>query len=103
MVPKHTRGTCRCPGSQPATGMLHAADLPTGGMGMRLRRALVEQSGAWADAFMAPARVAALPLPISLLVLCFAYWCVDIVSPALPTIQESLALSATGAGLVFSV
>jgi MFS family permease len=35
--------------------------------------------------------------------LLFAYWCVDIVSPALPAIQESLALSATGAGLVFSI
>jgi MFS family permease len=33
----------------------------------------------------------------------FAYWCVDIVSPALPAIQDSLALSGTGAGLVFSV
>jgi MFS family permease len=38
-----------------------------------------------------------------LAVLLLAYWCVDIVSPALPAIQESLALSATGAGLVFSV
>ena len=46
---------------------------------------------------------AALPLRVSLAVLFFAYWCVDIVSPALPAIQESLALSATGAGLVFSV
>jgi MFS family permease len=45
---------------------------------------------------------AALPLRISLAILFFAYWCVDIVSPALPAIQESLALSATGAGLVFS-
>ena len=45
----------------------------------------------------------ALPLRISLAILLFAYWCVDIVSPALPAIQESLALSATGAGLVFSV
>jgi MFS family permease len=45
----------------------------------------------------------ALPQRISLAILLFAYWCVDIVSPALPAIQESLALSATGAGLVFSV
>ena len=45
----------------------------------------------------------ALPHWISLAILLFAYWCVDIVSPALPAIQESLALSATGAGLVFSV
>jgi len=45
----------------------------------------------------------ALPQHISLAILFFAYWCVDIVSPALPAIQESLELSATGAGLVFSV
>ena len=45
----------------------------------------------------------ALPQRISLAILFFAYWCVDIVSPALPAVQESLALSATGAGLVFSV
>src|SRR5215210_7876801 len=45
----------------------------------------------------------ALPQRISLAILLFAYWCVDIVSPALPDIQESLALSATSAGLVFSV
>lgn len=45
----------------------------------------------------------ALPLSASLVVLFFAYWCVDIVSPAIPTIRESLALSATGAGLIFSV
>jgi MFS family permease len=49
------------------------------------------------------ATAAALPLWISLAILFFAYWCVDIVSPALPAIQESLGLSATGAGLVFSV
>lgn len=46
---------------------------------------------------------ATLPLRISLAILLFTYWCVDIVSPALPAIQESLALSATGAGLIFSV
>src|SRR5215211_5323495 len=45
----------------------------------------------------------ALPQRISLAILFFAYWCVDIVSPALPDIQKSLALSATSAGLVFSV
>jgi MFS family permease len=45
----------------------------------------------------------ALPQRISLAILFFAYWCVDIVSPALPAIQSSLELSATGAGLVFSV
>ncbi len=49
------------------------------------------------------APAAALPLRISFAILFFSYWCVDIVSPALPAIQESLALSATGAGLVFSV
>jgi len=45
----------------------------------------------------------ALPHWISLAILVFAYLCVDIVSPALPAIQESLALSATSAGLVISV
>ncbi len=44
-----------------------------------------------------------MPLRISLAILLFAYWCVDTVLPALPAIQDSLALSATGAGLVFSV
>ena len=52
---------------------------------------------------VSPAPADALPLRISLAVLFFSYWCVDIVSPALPVIRESLALSATGAGLVFSV
>ena len=46
---------------------------------------------------------ASLPFAFSLAILFFAYWCVDIVSPALPAIQASLALSATSAGLVFSV
>ena len=46
---------------------------------------------------------AALPLAVSIAIVFFTYWCVDIVSPALPTIQKTLALSATGAGLVFSV
>jgi MFS family permease len=55
------------------------------------------------DAIMAVDRSAALPQRISLAILFFAYWCVDIVSPALPAIQESLGLSATSAGLVFSV
>jgi MFS family permease len=45
----------------------------------------------------------ALPLGVTVLILFFTYWCVDIVAPALPTIQGSLSLSATGAGLVFSV
>jgi MFS family permease len=46
---------------------------------------------------------AALPLAVSIAIVFFTYWCVDIVSPALPTIQKTLALSSTGAGLVFSV
>jgi MFS family permease len=45
----------------------------------------------------------ALPLPFAVLVLFFAYWCVDFVSPTVPTIRDSLDLSATGAGLIFSV
>lgn len=45
----------------------------------------------------------ALPLPSAVLVLFFAYWCVDFVSPAVPAIRDSLELSATGAGLIFSV
>lgn len=45
----------------------------------------------------------ALPLAVSIAIVFLTYWCVDIVSPALPTIQKTLALSATGAGLVFSV
>ncbi len=45
----------------------------------------------------------ALPLPFAILILFFAYWCVDFVSPTVPTIQDSLGLSATGAGLIFSV
>ncbi|HYO30003.1 MAG TPA: MFS transporter, partial [Thermomicrobiales bacterium] len=44
----------------------------------------------------------ALPLAATLLILGFAYWCVDIVSPTLPAIRESLRLNATGAGLVMS-
>jgi DHA1 family bicyclomycin/chloramphenicol resistance-like MFS transporter len=45
----------------------------------------------------------ALPYRISLAVLICAYLCVDIASPAIPAIRESLQLSAAGAGLVFSV
>jgi MFS family permease len=45
----------------------------------------------------------ALPLPFAVLILFFAYWCVDFVSPAVPTIRDSLNLSATSAGLIFSV
>jgi MFS family permease len=46
---------------------------------------------------------AALSLPVTLLVLGLAYWCVDTTSPALPVIRDSLALSATGAGLIASL
>lgn len=45
----------------------------------------------------------ALPLPFAVLVLFFAYWCVDFVSPTVPAMRDSLNLSATGAGLIFSV
>jgi MFS family permease len=45
----------------------------------------------------------ALPFLFAVAVLVFTYWCVDTVAPALPAIQESLGLSAVGAGLVFSV
>lgn len=50
-------------------------------------------------------RVAPAPLPFafSLAILFLTYWCVDIVAPALPAIRDSLALTATSAGLVFSV
>jgi MFS family permease len=55
------------------------------------------------DSVAEKAAPAALPYAFSLAILFLTYWCVDIVSPALPAIQQSLALSATGAGLVFSV
>jgi len=44
----------------------------------------------------------ALPLVATLLILGLAFWCVDIVSPTLPLIRESLGLNATAAGLVMS-
>jgi MFS transporter, DHA1 family, multidrug resistance protein len=44
-----------------------------------------------------------LPESTAFLVVVLTYWSVDIVSPALPAIKEALALSATGAGLVFSL
>ena len=50
----------------------------------------------------APHRVA-LPLVTAIATLILTYWCVDIVSPALPEIQRALALSGTGAGLVFAL
>ena len=43
-----------------------------------------------------------LPLPLTLIVLGLTYWCVDIVSPALPVIQADLQLSGAGAGLLMS-
>jgi MFS family permease len=55
------------------------------------------------DATKATTSSLAMPQRISLAILFFAYWCVDIVSPALPAMQASLGLSSTGAGLVFSV
>lgn len=44
----------------------------------------------------------ALPYSVTLLLLFLTYLCVDIVSPALPAIQDDLAMTATGAGLVFA-
>lgn len=52
---------------------------------------------------MATKPAQALPLAFAVLVLFFAYWCVDFVSPTVPAIRDSLNLSATGAGLIFSV
>lgn len=45
----------------------------------------------------------ALRLPVALTTIVLTYWCIDIVSPALPAIQDDLKLSAAGAGLVFSL
>ena len=45
----------------------------------------------------------ALPLPLAIATLVLTYWCVDIVAPALPEVRRSLALSGTGAGLVFAL
>jgi DHA1 family bicyclomycin/chloramphenicol resistance-like MFS transporter len=44
-----------------------------------------------------------LPFAIALLTQVLAYWSVDIMSPALPNLKDDLALSATGAGLIFSL
>lgn len=44
----------------------------------------------------------ALPFSFTLVLLFLTYLCVDIVSPALPSIQADLSMSATGAGLVFA-
>jgi heme A synthase len=45
----------------------------------------------------------ALPFAIALLASTLTYWTIDILSPALPAIQNDLALSAAGTGLVFSL
>ncbi len=47
-------------------------------------------------------RANGLRLPLALATIVLTYWCVDIASPALPDVQRSLALSGTGAGLVFA-
>lgn len=44
----------------------------------------------------------ALAFPLAVTTLALTYWCVDIVSPALPEIRRSLGLSGAGAGLVFT-
>jgi MFS family permease len=44
-----------------------------------------------------------LPYGVALVVVTLTYWTIDIVSPALPSIKDDLALSAAGAGLVFSM
>lgn len=50
-----------------------------------------------------PPATSALPFIFTLLLLFLTYFCVDIVSPALPSIQAGLSMTATGAGLVFAV
>lgn len=45
----------------------------------------------------------ALPFAIALPAVILTYWTVDILAPALPDIQDDLALSAAGTGLVFSL
>lgn len=71
---------------------------------LRTVRPLIDAAahgGIWRGMSSRPER--ALPLPSAVLILFFAYWCVDFVSPTVPTIQQSLNLSATSAGLIFSV
>ncbi|GIW04786.1 MAG: MFS transporter [Thermomicrobiales bacterium] len=43
------------------------------------------------------------PFPISLAMTVLTYWTIDIISPALPAIQQSLMLTAAGASLVWSL
>ncbi|MGI9253349.1 MAG: MFS transporter, partial [Thermomicrobiales bacterium] len=51
----------------------------------------------------ATSKTSALSLPVALIVLGLAYWCVDTTSPALAVIQDDLKISATGAGLIVSL
>jgi DHA1 family multidrug resistance protein-like MFS transporter len=44
-----------------------------------------------------------IPFALAAVVITCTYWTVDIISPALPEIKSDLALSAKGAGLVFSL
>lgn len=46
---------------------------------------------------------ATLPFVIAFVLQILTYWTVDIVTPAIPHIKDDLELSATGAGLVFSL
>ncbi|MDQ3044868.1 MAG: MFS transporter, partial [Chloroflexota bacterium] len=55
------------------------------------------------DPTKSPALRAVLPYRLAIATLALTYWCVDIVSPALPAIQDALTLSGTGAGLVFAL
>lgn len=43
-----------------------------------------------------------LPFPIALAAFVLIFWCVDITSPALPDLQDSLGLSRTSTGLIAS-
>jgi MFS family permease len=60
-----------------------------------------------AESVPAPIRVRlspiALPFRLALVTIVLAYWTIDIVSPALPDIQDDLGLSAASTGLVFSL
>src|SRR4029453_3418766 len=44
-----------------------------------------------------------LPFVIAFALQILTFWTVDIVSPAVPDIKDDLAMSATGAGLIFSL
>lgn len=47
-------------------------------------------------------RLYAIPFVLSLIMVSCTYWSVDIVSPALPDMQDSLELSAASIGLIYS-